>query len=173
MKIFTCRICGEVYIGKSIPPSCPFCGVAKKYLVLAKVWKDENDVELTEISKKNLEEALNLELSNTAFYKCLSEKLSNTEVAKMFKGLYKVEREHASVFKKILKLDKDSEIEEVCVDDPRKSIEESLAREKNAVKFYTRALREATEPRVQEVLEAIMNTEKDHIEIDNEILKKL
>ncbi len=172
MKIFVCDICGEVYLGKEIPGSCPFCGVSNKYLRLGHIWEDKNNIELTEISRKNLEAALRLEISNTAFYKCLADKLENTEVSKMFKGLFKVEREHASIFKKILKLDKDPVIEEVCINDPIKGIEESSEREDSAIKFYAKALAEATEPRVKEVIEAIMNTEKQHLELDGKMKDK-
>lgn len=174
MRIFTCRICGEVYIGREVPKTCPFCGVINKYLVLAQVWKDENQgVELSDISRKNLKEALNLELSNAAFYRCLSERLGNTEISLMFKGLFKVEREHASVFKKLLKLNEYPEIKNECFDDPQKAIEESAKREEGAIIFYAKALSEASEPRIKEVFEAIMNTEKDHLELDREIKEKL
>ena len=174
MKIFTCKICGEVYIGPKPPKSCPFCGVSNKYLRMADVWEDENkNVKLSEVSKRNMEGALKLELSNAAFYKCLSKTISNTEVALMFKGLFKVEREHASVFRKILGIEGDLEIEEECIDNPMKAVEESYKREQNAVDFYTKALAEAVEPRVKEVLEAIMETEKDHLELDEKMNKKL
>lgn len=166
MKIFTCKICGEVYLGKEIPGSCPFCGVANKNLIPASVWKDENDIELTEISKNNLELALQIELSNAAFYRCAFETLSNKELGLMFKGLSKVEREHASVFKKILKSKKDEQIVEECDDDPKMCLEESFKREERAVNFYSKALEQATEPRLMEVFRAIMEVEKEHIELD-------
>ena len=172
MKIFTCRICEEVYIGATVPPSCPFCGVQNKYLVLAHSWKDENNIELTKISKKNLYTALDLELSNTAFYRCVAKKISNQEISKMFKGLSKVEHEHASVFKKILKLKQMPESRETCKDDIGKCLEESLEREKKATVFYARAAKEAIEPRLKDVFIAIMNTEKDHIALDNKMKAK-
>ncbi|OGF25997.1 hypothetical protein A2331_02075 [Candidatus Falkowbacteria bacterium RIFOXYB2_FULL_34_18] len=174
MRIFTCRICGEVYIGTEAPKTCPFCGVANKYLVLASVWKDENkDVKISEVSRKNLEEALELELSNTAFYKCLAQKLANTETSLMFKGLFKVEREHASVFRKLLGLLEDQKVVEYCINDPEKAITESAEREEKAINFYAKALTEATEPRIKEVFTAIMNTEKDHLELDREMKNKI
>jgi len=172
MKVYVCRICGEVYIGNDVPPSCPFCGVEKKFLVLAHIWKDENNVELTEVSRKNLEASLRLEISNTKFYNCIETTSSNTEIVKMFKGLRKVENEHASVFRKILKLDKDPELTEDCVDDVMASLEDSKAREERAVNLYAKAAEEATEPRVKEVFIAIMNAEKDHLALDNKMMEK-
>ncbi len=174
IKIFTCNICGEVYLGEEIPKTCPFCGVHNKNISLGHVWKDKNkDLVLSEISKKNIEKALEIELSNTAFYKCISEKIDNTEVALMFKGLFKVEREHASVFKKMLGLKEVQDVKEECTDNAEEMIEASHAREDRAVKFYLKALEEAQEPRVKEVLEAIMETEKDHLELDEAMKEKI
>lgn len=175
MKIFTCKICGEVYIGEEIPHTCPFCGVKNKYFRLAHVWHNENNIDLTDISKKNIEKALEIELSNTAFYKCAHETLTNTEISLMFKGLMKVENEHASIFRKLLKRTKDQDphIEETCVNDPVKCIEESSRREKMAVEFYAKAMKEAEEPRVKEVFEAIMMTEADHLTLDKEMSDKI
>src|SRR3989344_8801831 len=172
MKVYVCRICGEVYIGDEIPPSCPFCGVAKKFMVLAHIWKDENDVELTDISRKNLEVSLKLEISNTKFYNCIETTSSNSEIAKMFKGLRKVENEHASVFRKLLKPEKDPEVEEVCVDEAIVSLKDSKAREERAINLYAQAAQEATDPRIKEVFLAIMKAEKDHLILAEEMLEK-
>src|SRR3989344_6895709 len=170
MRIYVCRICGEVYIGEAIPPSCPFCGAEKRFMVLGQVWQDENNVELTEVSRKNLEESLKLEISNTKFYNCLENVSSQTEIAKMFKGLRKVENEHAAVFRKLLKLDKDPELTENCIDDVMASLEDSKAREERAINLYAKAAEEATEPRVKEVFIAIMNAEKDHLALDEKMM---
>lgn len=173
MKIFTCKICGEVYIGKEKPLTCPFCGVLNSFLVEAKDWVSNYDIELTEISRKNLEKALQIELSNTAFYECAKNTLTNQEAALMFKGLMKVEREHASVFRKLLKPASDPVVSETCEDDAMKCLEESSRREAMAVSFYQQAMTEATEPRLKEVFGAIMATEKDHLALDAEMKEKL
>jgi len=173
IKILRCRICGEVFIGRQTPSNCPFCGVEQKYLVDGKVWKDENDVKLTDISSQNLIKALEIELSNTAFYKCVSETSSDSEISSMFKGLSKVEKEHADVFRKILKPKSDPEIDENCSDDSLASLNASKERETRATKFYTQALSDATEPRLKEVFAAIMKTEEDHLALDNEMIRKI
>ena len=173
MKIFVCNICGEVYLGQDVPPSCPFCGVSPAQLKLAHDWDDSNaGLVLSEKSRLNLEAALKLELSNTAFYAAAAAKLTNKEAAKMFKGLFKVEREHASVFKKLLKSESAPAMEEDCPADPAECLEESRKRELRAVEFYAKALSESVEARVREVFEAIMNVEKDHIALDEEMKKK-
>lgn len=173
MKIYVCNICGEVYLGPGNPPTCPFCGVAAVQMKLAHNWEDGNiGLVISEKSLQNLEKALKLELSNTAFYLAAANKLDNKEAAKMFKGLFKVEREHASVFKKLLKMETMPEVKEDCPSDPEECIKESYKRETRAVAFYAKALSEATETRIREVLEAIMNVEKDHIVLDEEMKKK-
>ena len=171
MKIFVCRICGEVYVGKNIPPSCPFCGVANKYYILAVFCYLDNNVELSDLSRKNLELALDLEMGNTMFYKAVSKKAEELEIRLMFKGLFKVEKEHAEVFAKLLKVSL-PEIKDVdCAVSREEIVRDSEAREKRAVAFYAKATEESVEPRVKEVFEAIMNVEKEHIELDEDKLK--
>ncbi len=170
MKIFVCRICGEVYIGKDIPSSCPFCGVANKFFRLANVWQDENNIELSKLSKKNLQIALNLEIDNATFYRAVYRKAEELEIRLMFKGLFKVEKEHAEVFAKLLKT-KVAEIKDMdCPIDKKSILLESKAREERAVAFYAKAMTESVEPRVKEIFEAIMKVEKEHIILDEEQL---
>jgi len=172
MKVYVCRICGDPYLGDESPDHCPYCGAERKFLVLASVWKDENNVELTEISRKNLETGLMLEVGATEFYRCVENTVTNTEIAKVFKALRKTETEHANIFRKILKLDKLPEVNETCSDDIMASLTESNRREENAVKLYQQFAQEATEPRIKEVFEVIGKVEEDHIVIDNEMINK-
>jgi rubrerythrin len=172
MKVFVCRICGDPYLGDESPDHCPFCGAERKFLVVSSVWKDEFDVELTDISRKNLETALKLEVSATEFYRCVENTVKNTEISKMFKSLRKVEAEHASLIKKFLKIDDNPEVEETCVDDVVASLEESNRREENAVKLYKQFAGEATEPRIKEIFEALAKVEEGHIVIDNIMIEK-
>jgi len=173
MRIYVCHICGEVYIGGDIPPSCPFCGVDKKFLRLGHAWQDANQgVEPTAREKEFLNDALKLELSNVSFYDCVAKTCTTNEIAKMFKGLKKQELEHAELFQKLLKLDKVPEINDTCEDNPAKILEESLAREQRATAFYNKALSESTTKRVKEVFEAIRDVEMTHIELDKSIGEK-
>jgi len=91
----------------------------------------------------------------------------------MFKGLMKVEREHASVFRKILKPENDPVVNETCEDNALACLEISARREAKAVEFYTKAMKEATEPRLKEIFGAIMVTEKDHLALDSEMKEKI
>ena len=165
MKVYRCRICGEVYIGEEKPKSCPFCGAHQNYFVLAKEWKLLESESLSEISKENLRKALELEIDNTNFYKAVSERSKDVYVSSMFKGLSKVEREHASAICKHLKIEKpDSKAGlDKAVDSDRANIEEANRREKRAVKFYTEARNQAPEEEIKEFFKALMEIESDHI----------
>lgn len=133
--------------------------------LLAKGWKLLESESLSEISKENLGKALELEIDNTNFYKAVSERSKDVYVSSMFKGLSKVEREHASVICKHLKIEKpDSKAGlDKAVDSDRENIEEANRREKRAVKFYTEARNQATEEEVKEFFKALMEIESDHI----------
>ncbi|MFQ5867417.1 MAG: ferritin family protein [bacterium] len=165
MKVYRCRICGEVYIGKEKPKSCPFCGAHENYFVLAKEWKLIQSESLSDISKRNLRKALELEIDNTNFYKAIFEKSKDVYVSSMFKGLSKVEREHASAICKHLNIEKsDSKVGlDKAVDSDRANIEEANRREKRAVKFYTEARNRVPEKEIKESFKALTEIESDHI----------
>ena len=70
MEFRRCLICEELYLGTERPSRCPHCGSAAEYLVPAAAWVDENLAlgELSPVSRRNLERALQLEVDNDAFY---------------------------------------------------------------------------------------------------------
>ncbi len=174
MTIFVCEICGEAYIGEEIPSRCPFCGAHAKYFVEAKDYDDTGawDVELNETDKANAEKALEVEVSNTIFYKCSSKKTPELEGQKMFKILAKVEGEHASVWKKILKLDKvDFPKYDKCASEYTPNLEESHSRETRAIKFYKEAAEKSVNPRVKKIFEAFVEVETDHLHLSEQRLK--
>ena len=170
MKVYRCKICGEVYIGEEKPKTCPFCGAHENLFVLAKEWKLLQSESLSEISKENLRKALDLEIDNTNFYKAVSERSKDVYVSSMFKGLSKVEREHASAICKHLKIEKpDSKVGlDKAVDYDRANIEEANRREKRAVKFYTEARSQVPEEEIKEFFKALMEVESDHIILTEE-----
>ena len=165
MKVYRCRVCGEVYIGEEKPKSCPFCGAHEKYFVLAKEWTLLHSKSLTDITKENLKKALDLEINNTNFYKVASGKSKDVQVSSMFKGLSKVEREHASTICKHLNIQKpDSTVgSDKAVDSDKANIEEANRRERNAVKFYSQAANQAPEQEIKEFFKSLMEIESDHI----------
>jgi len=167
MKVYRCRVCGEVYIGGEKPKSCPFCGAHESYFVLAKDWKLLHSETLSDITRKNLKKALDLEINNTNFYKAVSEKSKDVYVSSMFKGLSKVEREHASAICKHLKIQKpdSSEGSDKATGSDHESIREANRRERNAVKFYGEAVKQAVEKEIKDFFTALMQIESDHIRL--------
>ncbi|MFH1777220.1 MAG: rubredoxin-like domain-containing protein [Candidatus Omnitrophota bacterium] len=152
MKVYRCRICGEVYIGEEKPKSCPFCGEHEAYFVLAKEWALLHSRELSDISRNNLRKALDLEINNTNFYKAASGKSKDVYFSSMFKGLSKVEREHASTICKYLNIQKpDSNISsDKTVDLGADNVKEANRRERSAVKFYGEAMQQAPEKEIKD-----------------------
>ncbi|MFH1305168.1 MAG: ferritin family protein [Candidatus Omnitrophota bacterium] len=169
MEVYRCNVCGEVYIGEKRSVSCPFCGAHGKYFVPAKDWKLLRAASLSDASRENLKKALDLEINNTNFYKAVSEKSKDVHTSSMFKGLSKVEREHASAICKHLEIEKpDSNAgSDKAVDSDEENIKEANKRERNAVKFYGEALFQASEPEIKEFFNAVMQIESDHIKLTN------
>lgn len=170
-KLWRCEICGDPYIGDEAPANCPFCGAKRKYMKEFANAKASFDVELSEKDRANAERALQVEVSNTAFYFCASEKVDDLEGKKLFKALGKVEAEHASVWKKILKLDKVPAGDDTCSADYKADLEDSHARETRAIEFYKKAAAESDNPRVKQIFEAFVEVEEDHLMLSEERLK--
>jgi len=172
VKLWRCLICGDPYIGTSPPSNCPFCGAPVEYIVEAKDAEVNFDVALNATDLKNAEKALEVEVSNAQFYYCAAVKTDDDEGMQLFKALGKVEEEHASVWKKILKLDKveipeSDECSTLNID----NLKESHARETRAINFYKEAAEESTNTRVKEIFEAFVKVETDHLELSQERLK--
>jgi len=172
VKVFRCRICGDPYIGESPPTHCPFCGAAAQYIIDAHDWDSgEFDVELSAVSRRNLEAALDLEMGNAAFYACAEEEANvagDEYMLAKFKSLRKVEAEHASAICKFLKIDKPELSPATCSADGAENSREGYEREDRAIQAYATFRDEATEPRMQEFFGALVEIETDHLEIHAE-----
>lgn len=174
VNVYVCKICGEAYIGEEAPSRCPFCGAFKKYFVKAKDYDDTGawGVQLNEKDQANAEKALEVEVSNTIFYKCASKETPELEGQKLFKILKKVEAEHAAIWKKILKLDKvEFPDYDKCAEEYTQNLEESHQREDRAIKFYAQAAKEAKNARVKEIFQALVEVETDHLHLSEARLK--
>lgn len=171
VKLWRCEICGDPYIGESAPDNCPFCGAHKKNIKEFKDAKADFDVELNEKDKANAEHALEVEVSNATFYFCASAKSEELEANKLFKALGKVEAEHASIWRKILKLGKTPEGNDTCHVPYKENLEDSHARETRAIEFYGKAAEESNNPRLKQIFEALVEIETDHLHLSEERLK--
>lgn len=168
MKSFRCTICGEVSIAKKTPSECPFCGVNESYIKPLEDVSGESIFlvkSLSDESRKNLMEALNLEVSNASFYKCASDRSEADDMRVLFKRLAKIEREHADTIRKYLDLDSIEFIEEECSDLDKVNLETAMDREKGALEFYKNAAVEARESKISAFFKAIAEVEEGHMKV--------
>ncbi|GBD99944.1 putative trifunctional 2-polyprenylphenol hydroxylase/glutamate synthase subunit beta/ferritin domain-containing protein [bacterium BMS3Abin07] len=171
VKLWRCEICGDPYIGEAPPDNCPFCGAHRKYIREAKDADVYFDIELNDKDRANAEHALQVEVSNATFYFCAAGKTDDFEGKLLFNVLGKVEAEHASIWKKILKLDKVPEGNERCHIKNRENLEDSHARETKAIKFYSEAAAESGNERIKQIFEALVEVETDHLHLSEVRLK--
>ncbi|MBA3066663.1 ferritin [bacterium] len=163
VKLWRCEICGDPYIGETAPDNCPFCGAHKQYIKEVSDAKVSFDVELNEKDKANAEHALAVEVSNATFYFCASQKAEDKEGKLLFKALGKVEAEHASIWKKILKLNSIPEGKDTCRESKSDNLKESRERETRAIGFYRKAAEESANERMKQLFIALVEIEKDHL----------
>jgi len=169
IKVFRCRICGDPYIGEEAPKQCPFCGADHRFFVEAQDWNPkEFDVELSDVSRKNLEAALDLELDNASFYDCAkgtADKADDHYGIAKFKALMKVEREHASAISKFLKISRPELEKQACNANSKANSQEGYKREDRAIKAYAKFRDEAVEPRLKEFFGTLVEIETDHLKL--------
>ncbi len=175
VKVFRCRICGDPYIGLEAPTRCPFCGATQKFFVDAHDWNTEEfKLTLSEISRKNLQSALKLELGNSAFYECAknsAEKEKDDFNFAKFKTLMKVEKEHAAAISKFLKISPPDLEKQECAAKSIVNTKEGFERESRAIKSYTKFRDEAVESRLIEFFGALVEIETDHLNLHESNLK--
>ncbi len=172
MKVFRCKICGDPYIGAAAPANCPFCGAHQQYIVLLSEWVDNPVGELSEVERQELEDTLELEIDNATFYRSASAAADGLDGQMLFKALSKIEAEHASTVAKMLGVAKPdiNAISQEAFPTNAENVKDSLRREQRAVKHYREALEKATDARVREVFEALIEIESDHIALATERL---
>ncbi len=171
-KLWRCEICGDPYIGDEAPTNCPFCGAKRRFIKRFRDAEVSFDVKLSEKDRENAEKALQVEISNAAFYYCASAKVGDKEGQKLFKALAKVEAEHASVWKKILKLDTIPPGDDACSADYLEDLKDSHARETRAIEFYTKAAAESENQRVKQIFKALVDVENDHLALSRQRMGK-
>jgi len=171
VELWRCEICGDPYVGEEAPENCPFCGAHKEFIKKATEAEVNFDVELNETDRANAEHALEVEVSNTRFYFCASKKTDDEEGKLLFKALGKVEAEHASIWRKILRVDTTPEGNDPCHVSNTENLEESHERETNAIEFYGKAARESENKRVKQIFEALVIVETDHLKLSEQRLK--
>lgn len=166
MKVFKCRICQEGYLGDAPPTHCPFCGAHQQYIVDAADFYIP-EYALTEISRHNLQKALEFERFNAGFYFCAADQADNVHDATMFKRLAKIESEHADVITRELKIpyiDIRRDMD-VCSIQNIFNLEKSHMLESLAIDHYYEYISMAIEERIIEVFTALIEIETDHLSL--------
>jgi rubrerythrin len=172
VALWRCLICGDPYVGDEPPANCPFCGAHRRYITEARKAVVNYDLQLNEIDKANAEHALEVEISNASFYFCAAGKTDDAEGNLLFKALGKVEAEHASIWRKILKLPAIPQKKEECMNANKENLQESNRREMRAIGFYGKAAAEAANPRIKQIFTALVEVETDHLRLSEERLGK-
>ena len=167
MKAYICQICGDAYIGKGKPPDCPFCGAPENYIKEGNESNPvvEQKIEISEKSKENLKATLDLEIKAVAIYNCMASKTDKSDSKAMFKRLAKVEMEHASIVTKILKIDKPEVGEESCSEEEKENFKATIELEEHASGLYAQFAKEAEEPSLKMLFNALNQAELGHIEL--------
>lgn len=165
MKTFICEICGDAYIGEEKPKNCPFCGAREHFIrngaeAVPIVTKN---FEIGEVSRRNLEETLKLEMHANAVYLCMAGKTKTYEVKAMFKRLAKVELEHANIVCKLMKISVPENNSELCSDEDIENFKETIKLEENASSLYAKFAQEASEQDIKMLFTALTQAETDHI----------
>jgi len=163
MNPYRCEICGETYVGSVPAERCPFCGVAGKYLMPAAEWMKWGKIEMCEQSYKDCQEALELEMSNYAYYKCATDKAEGQVTETIFKRFMKQELEHAETFAKAMGIELPVMPVVDCPADDVTNMEESNKHENMAIKFYIESARRAPEPRIRQIFRAFAEVENEHL----------
>ena len=141
-----------------------------EYIVEAKEVVVNFDVPLSAKDWANAEHALKVEISNATFYSCAAGKTDDPEGKILFKALGKIEAEHASIWRKILKRESLPPGSETCHMENVENLKESHARETRAIEFYKKSAAEADHPRIRQLFEALVEIETDHLFLSEERL---
>lgn len=167
MQTYICQICGDAYLGEGRPTECPFCGAPDNFIKPAKEARPivNDKIEISGISRKNLQETYDLEVKASAIYTCMAGKAKTYEIKAMFKRLAKVELEHAVIATKLLGNPAPVVAPQECADEDVENFQETVKLEKHATEVYAKFLQEATETNIRILFNALNQVEADHIKL--------
>jgi len=165
MKTYICQICGDAYIGHDKPTDCPFCGAPNNFIKEGKEAKPivNEKIEISELSGRNLEETLALELRANAIYLCMAGQSKSYETKAMYKRLAKVEMEHAVIATKLMGIAMPKVEEQLCSEDEVENFKKTIELEEHATSLYVQFAKEATETNIRIFFTALTQVEADHI----------
>lgn len=170
MHPYRCQVCGETYLGSSVPDRCPFCGAAGSEIKKAAMWYDRGKLQMSQQSYDNLNRALELEVNNTAFYRCAVEKASNQISKAIFKRLMKQEQEHAELISKAMGVAMPQIPQGTCKNSDPDNFIEAHDHEDMAINHYLKSAEDATkanEPEVAYIFRNLAEIETEHLILTN------
>jgi rubrerythrin len=172
MNLYICEICGDAYIGTKKPTDCPFCGAKNNFIKPADEAQPIIDIkgEISEVSKNNLMETLDLETKASAIYNCMAGKVKEYKIIKMYRRLAKVELEHAIIVTKLLNVPLPEINPEFCSDEDTENFKKTIKLEDHAASLYKKFSIESTEENIRKFFGALMQVEQGHIELINKFL---
>jgi rubrerythrin len=172
MNLYICEICGDAYIGIEKPSDCPFCGAKNNFIKLADEVEPITNVksEISEKSKKNLLETLELETKASAIYTCMAGKAKEYKIIKMYKRLAKIELEHAIIVTKLLGITLPETEGQPCSEDDAENFQKTVELEDHAVELYRKFTGESTEAHIRKFFGALMQVEQGHIDLIKNLL---
>lgn len=168
-KLYKCMICGDPYLGDAAPINCPYCGAKQKHFVDAREYVSpfQQEHNFTAEEQANFKTALDLEIGNASFYQAASETSEGEYYQWLFKSLMKVEKEHAGIFSKHLKINKPDLISIQASNDGEVNLLESHRREEKAIGSYKAFAEAAVTPRAKQVFTALVEIEADHLGLED------
>lgn len=167
MNLFICEICGDAYIGREKPADCPFCGARGNFIKLGAEARPiiNEKVEIGELSRKNLEETLQLEIKANAIYLCMASKAESYEIKAMYKRLAKIELEHANIVCKLMKIKMPEIAPQECSENEIENFKKTVELEDNAVELYKKFTGESAEKNIKIFFTALAQAEEGHREL--------
>jgi len=170
MHPFRCQVCGETYLGNTPPDRCPYCGASGSELKKAALWYDRGKIDMSEQSYRNCAKALELELNNTAFYKCAAANASNHISQGIFKRLAKQELEHAELLAKAMGIELPQHSSGECLGTDNENFTKAHLHEDMAINFYLQSAAEAAknnEEHVAYIFRHLSEIESEHLILTN------
>ncbi|MEI6498692.1 MAG: ferritin family protein [bacterium] len=161
-----CNVCNCEFDEK--PDICPVCGAKADRIVEIHSNPNKQDTDfdnIAEVDLKNVQKALDVEVSNSTFYFSAAEKSDCVEEKYLFQSLGEVEREHAIIWQKVLNLKNLPTSDDMAHTSSLINLKESHSREDKAIKFYAEAANSSIDGRIKILFEALVEIETDHLKM--------
>lgn len=164
---YRCDVCGGTFDKNE--EKCPICGADSSHIKMNEPRiRDMFDLDLKESDIALAKKALLVEVSNSTFYFCAAEKSDQLSERYLFCALGEVEREHAVIWQKFLKLESLPVSDDRCEVSSLDNLLESHRREDAAINFYKEAAEKSINKKLKVTFKALVEIETDHLNMSEE-----